>query len=90
VFKHKRVVSVLTLLSPGERQRSTTLRVGIRTTDRMLLQPIFKITSTSDVERIVSATKNVDPRHLVIMLIGLEVRKSSGRRLRITQTIRAC
>jgi len=44
----------------------------------MLLQPILKITSAADVERIVGATKNVDPRHPVIMLIGLQDRQALG------------
>jgi len=79
VFKHVRVVNVLTLLSPGKRQRPTILRVGIRTTDRMLLQPIFKIASTTDVERIVGATKNVDPGHLVIMVMACKIGKRLGK-----------
>jgi hypothetical protein len=53
----------------------------VPTSGRMLLQSRFKITSTADVQRIVGATKNVDPRHPVIMLIGLRSRQESVRKL---------
>jgi hypothetical protein len=76
-----RVLNVFALLSPGESQWSTTLRVPIRTTDRVLLQARFKITRAADVERVVGATKNVDPRHPVILLICPSNRQDHGRRL---------
>jgi hypothetical protein len=70
VFKHVRVLDVLTFLSPSERNRSTTLRECVDTTNRMLLQSGFKITSAADIERVIGATQNVDPRHPLIILIG--------------------
>jgi hypothetical protein len=70
LFKHVRVLNVLTFLSPSERNRSTTLRECIDTTNRMLLQSGFKIRSAADIERVIGATKNVDPRHPLIILIG--------------------
>jgi hypothetical protein len=79
VFKHVRVLNVLTFLSPSERNRSTTLRECVDATNRMLLQSGFKITSAADIERVIGATKNVDPRHPLIILISSLVAKGLDR-----------
>ena len=79
MFKRVRVANVLTFLSPSERNRSTTLGECVDTTNRMLLQSEFKITSAADIERVIGATQNVDPRHPLIILIGSPVAKMLNR-----------
>jgi hypothetical protein len=76
VFKHIRVLNVLTFLSPSERNRSTTLRECVHRANRMLLQSGFKITSAADIIGVIGAAKNVDPRHPLIMMIGSLVAKT--------------
>ena len=79
MFKRVRVANVLTFLSPSERNRSTTLGECVDTTNRMLLQSEFKITSAADINESSAQRRNVDPRHPLIILIGSPVAKMLNR-----------
>ena len=63
-FENERILDVFAFLSPHHRDRTSPIDVATSVTERVLLGTDIEFSGAADVEGIIGAFQDVDPRHV--------------------------